>query len=332
MSRNMPYRIMALIYPIERHVGHWACSSPSIQVVRIIMEGGGLGLRILGTARDFRPDAVAIIGKRSREYLDLLDELSEELPLLGRVPRIYRCQNTVLAHRVRATDGAEYPDCQALAGLDAWFARACDPRFSLILVQTLADVELIRKALVPARVVGCPYGFDPAVFDPDLPELERTTDVGCYFNLRGDPRRGRLVEAAQEICRRRNWSFRFAEDVYWHDYARQMRTTRICLHRSDQGEVPYRMYESTALGSVFLTDPLRYDVEKFYAHDSEYLTYRPDLSDLEAVLEGILSNTARLQAVASAGKARARSHTWARIAEEYVAPALRELIPEDGRS
>ena len=332
MSRDIPYRIMALIYPIERHVGHWADSSPSIQVVRIIMEGDGLGSRILETARDFQPDAVAIIGKRSREYLDLLDELSEELPLLGRIPRIYRCQNTVLAHRVRAMNGPDFPEGQALAGLDAWFARACDPRFSLILVQTLADVELIRRSLAPARVVACPYGYDTAIFDPDLPELERTTDVGCYFNLRGDARRAGLVEAAQEICARRHWPFRFVEGVYWHDYAHQIRTTRICLHRSDNGDVPYRMYESTALGAVFLSDPLRYNVEEFFEHKKEYLTYQPDLSDLEAVLEGILSNPARRQAVASAGKARARSYTWARIAEEYVAPVLRELISEDGPS
>ena len=332
MLRIMPYRILALIYPIECHVGHWACSSPSIQVARIIMEGGSLGSRILETARQFRPDGVAIIGKRSREYLDLLDELSEELPLLGRIPRIYRCQNTLLAHRVRAMSGADYPDWQTLAGLDAWFARACDPRFALILAQTLADVELMRKSLTPARVVGCPYGYDTAIFDPNLPELERTTDVGCYFNLRDDSRRARLVEEAREICRRRNWSFRFAEGVYWHDYARLIRTTRICLHRSDQGEVPYRMYETTALGAAFLTDPLRYDVEKFFAQDREYLTYQPDLSDLEAVLEGTLGNPARLHAVAAAGKARARGYSWSRIAEEYVVPALNELIPEEGRS
>jgi hypothetical protein len=92
------------------------------------------------------------------------------------------------------------------------------------------------------------------------------------------------------------------------------------------------MYESTALGAVFLSDPLRYNVEKFFKRNKEYLTYQPDLSDLEAVLDGILSNPARLRAVASAGKARARCYTWARIAEEYVAPVLYEIIAEDGHS
>jgi hypothetical protein len=332
MPRNTPFRILALIYPIERHVGHWACSSPSIQLVRIIMEGDGLGARVLEAAREFQPDALAIIGKRTGEYLDLLDELSGILPHLGRIPRIYRCQNTVLAHRVSATGGAGFPDRQVLAGLDAWFARACDPRFSLILVQTLADVELIRKALAPARVVACPYGYDTAIFDPDLPELERTTDVGCYFNLRGDPRRARLVAAAQEICSRRGWSFRFVEGVYGHEYARQIRATRVCLHQSDKGEVPYRMYETTALGAVFLSDPLRYGVEKFYEQGVEYLTFREDLSDLEDALACTLDHPARWQAVASACKARARNYTWSRISEEYVVPALRELLQEERTS
>jgi len=196
-------RVLALIYPIEQHVGHWASSSPSIDLVRIIMEGDDLPARLLQAIRQHRPQAIAVIGKRVAEYLDLLDRLSEVEPQLRRVPRVYRCQNTALAHRV--TDIAGKSDKPRLAALSPWFARACDPRFSLVLVQTWDDVELISRALAPTCVAACPYGYDASIFDPSLPDLPKTTDVGCYLNLKHDARRIRLVETAREICHRRGW-------------------------------------------------------------------------------------------------------------------------------
>jgi hypothetical protein len=316
-------RVLALIYPIERHVGHWACSSRRIEVERLVMDGPDLEDRLCEAARRIQPDAVAIIGKRVSEYHDLLDAASRRCAELRGVPRIYRCQNTVLA--ARASRLGPEPDRAALAALDAWFARACDRRFSLVLVQTLDDVELIGRALSPVAVAACPFGYDPAVFDPEAPELPRPTDVGCYLNLRDDARRARLVEVAGQICARRGWSFRFVSGRYWHDYAQQIRTTKICLHLSDQGEVPYRMYETTALGALFLSDPLRCRVETLFERGEEYMTFQPDLSDLEEVLASVLLDPARWDRVRAAGRARARSYTWPEIADRYVAPALARL-------
>ena len=323
MPENHQLRVLALIYPIERHVGHWACSSQLIQVRRVIMDGDDLTSVVAAQVREFQPDAIAIIGKRVGEYHDLLDRLSRDLPLVKQLPRIYRCQNTALAHRVAGRTA----DRDELARLDHWFAFASDPRFSLILVQTLDDVPIIQHALDPKRVVACPYGYDPTIFHPDLPNRERTTDVGCYMTLRNDPRRIQLVKTAQRICDRRGWSFQFVTDKYWHDYADLIRATKVCLHRSDQGEVPYRIYETTCLGSVFLTDPLRYHIETLFELGDEYLTYNPDLSNLESVLVSVLEDSARWQALSRKGRERARYYSWPCIADRYVAPALRELLP-----
>jgi len=320
MDREL--RILALIYPIERHVGHWACSSASIEVERVIMEGDDLDGRILESFRGLDPHGIALIGKEPGAYHDRLDRLAAMEPRMAGVPRIYRCQNTVLAHRVAGME----PSREHLASLDHWFAFACDPRFSLVLVQTLDDVEIIGRALAPVLVAPCPYGYDPAVFNGDLPELPRTTDVGCYFNRRGDRRRADLADKAREICHRRGWSFRFVTGKYWHDYAELIRTTKVCLHLSDQGEVPFRMYETTILGSLFLTDPLRYSVERLFTAEKEYLTYSPDLSDLEETLEGILADEKRRLSISLAGRERAREYAWPSMADRYVRPALEELL------
>jgi hypothetical protein len=324
MPTNLPYHVLALIYPIERHVGHWACSSEKISVQRVIVEGENTEGRICELARRIPPDAIAVTGKQVSAYHDLLDVASRRCVELRNVPRVYRCQNTVLA--ARAARLGPSPGRAALATLDAWFARACDPRFSLVLVQTLDDVELIERALSPVRVAACPYGYDPEVFDPEVPEVPRPTDVGCYFSLRDDQRRQRLVDLAEAICNRHGWSFRFISGRYWHDYANQIRTTKVCLHLSDQGEVPYRMYEVTALGALFLTDPLRCRVETLYRCGAEYLTYRPDFSDLEYVLRSVLIDPSAWNCIRRAGQMRAREYVWPKIADRYVAPALADLL------
>ena len=86
------------------------------------------------------------------------------------------------------------------------------------------------------------------------------------------------------------------------------------------------MYETTCLGSLFVTDPLACGVEGLFHQDREYLTYRRDLSDLEAVLESVLTDRTRWESIRQAGKARARRYAWPHIADRFVAPALRELL------
>jgi hypothetical protein len=255
--------------------------------------------------------------------LDLLEKVEAEWPSLRALPRIYRCQNTALAHRLTAPETCTR---ESLGSLSPWFLRASDPRFSLVLVQTLDDVELIGRALPGVHVAPCPYGYDPLVFDPALPDLERTIDVGCYFNLKDSPHRRALVKAAEDICGRRGWSFRFVSGTYWHEYAGLIRSTKVCLHYSLQQEVPYRMYEVTCLGALFLTDPLRYSVGQLFTLGSEYLTFHPDLRDLESVLASVLQAPEQWNAIRRNGRNRALHYSWPQVAERYVAGPLREVV------
>ena len=246
-------RVLALIYPIEKHVGHWASSSRLLTIKRILMSGEKLSQQIVQTVREFEPEVIAVCGKAAIAYLDLLDDLSSEIPSLANIPRVFKMQNSSLLLQSPETVEAK----QICRDLSLWFRIACDARWSWIFVQTLPDVNLIKKHLAPVSVSACPYGYDPAVFNPDLPELDRIVDVGIYMNLRDDPGRRELVARSKEICQRRGWNFNFVEGVYWHDYARQIRKSKIVLHRSIHSEVPFRIYETTVFGTVFVTDPLK---------------------------------------------------------------------------
>jgi hypothetical protein len=322
MLKNKKYRILVLVYPIEKYVGHWACSSESIELARIIMEGEDIKHRIKTKILELKPHAIAIIGKKVAEYHSLLDQVLKNIPEFKNIPRIYRCQNTVLARRI----GASKPSKETLSELDHWFKFATHPKFSLVLVQTLTDVDLISEALDPTMVAACPYGYDKTIFDPDLSELERSIDVGCYFNLRNDDRRKKLVEKASKICKKNNWTFKFELGKYWHDYANLIRRSKICLHHSDQQEVPFRIYETTCFGTVFVTDPLTCKIETLFEKDKEYLTYQPDFSNLELVLGNALNDKEKWLTISKAGKKKARNYSWDKVAETYVVPALEKLL------
>jgi glycosyltransferase involved in cell wall biosynthesis len=320
-------RVLALIYPIEEHVGHWACSSDRLAIHRIIMVGPDLQAKIVHAIKEFDPEVIAICGKAAIEYLDILDNLASKVPSIAKIPRVFRMQNSSLLLQSAETVHSK----QLCRDLSLWFRLACDPRWSWIFVQTLNDIDLVRNHLLPIPVSACPYGYDTAVFDPQLPELERNVDVGCYMNLRDDPGRHELVARVETICRRKSWSFQFVEGVYWHEYARQIRTSKIVLHRSIYSEVPYRMYETLVFGTVFVTDPLKAQVEELFEEDREYMTYKKDFSNLEDVLERLLTNDSLLRSIGENGRSRARQYTWPAIADKYVAPALVELLNGENR-
>ena len=319
MEPHVRSRVLALIYPIEEHVGHWACSGELLEIRRIIMSTPDARNQIVYEIENFKPEVIAVCGKAAIEYLDMLDNLALEIPSISKIPRVFRMQNSSLLLQSEKTEYSK----QLCLDLSLWFRLASDPRWSWIFVQTLDDVEIVRKHLAPVPVSACPYGYDTAVFDPNLPELDRETDVGCYMNLRGDSGRLELVTRAEEICRRRGWTFRFTEGVYWHDYARQIRSSKIALHKSIHSEVPFRMYETTVFGTVFLTDPLKAHVEELFEENYEYMTYKQDFSNLEDVLEKLLTNESLRLAIGENGRERARQYTWQAVADRYVAPALK---------
>lgn len=321
MAAEPRHRVLALIYPLEQHVGHWACSSPSIRVTRVLMQGDVRAL-ITKAAAGQNFTALAVVGKRQNGYLDDLDEVARQVPNLLGLPRLYRCQNTNLVQQLNGRPAT----LDLLASLSHWVESARDPRYAMVLAQSLPDCELLQKALAPTRVVPCPYGFDPNLFDPGLPERERPVDVGCYFSMKNDPGRHDLVRRAEAICRSRGWTFRFRTGVYGHEYARLIRETKVCLHQSLFSEIPYRLYEVACLGGVLVTDPLKWGAATLFEEGKEYLTYRADFADLEEVIAGLLANRDRWQAMSRAGRARAARYTWPSIAEQYVVPALDDLI------
>jgi hypothetical protein len=291
------------------------------------MEGQNLETRLIQAIREHVPEVIAVTSKSCLEYLDLLEKLAAEMPGISAILRLFRCQNTVL-HQQLGEQAFDLERCERESG---WFRLARDPRWSLVLVQTLDDVEIIRHHLRPIPVAACPYGYDPVLFNPDLPPLERSIDVGCYMNIKGIPERARLVEAAGIICQRHAFTFRFEQGVYGEAYARLIRSTKVHLHWAEHAEVPYRMYETAVFGTVFLSNPLQCGVEQLFTLEREYLTYQADLSDLETRLVELLKNPAYCESIGKRGQARARQYAWPAVAETYVVPALAGLLRREDR-
>jgi hypothetical protein len=323
-------RVLAMIPQIEQRIGHFASSSASMDVARVVLGDPPDVDDILAKYREARPHVIGIIGKHTRSYLDILDSLAVGCPSLALTPRVYRCQNTNLSGSV-----ADDVPLEEIIARSHWVKEASDPRFGLVLAQTLTDVGILARVLAPALVYPCPYGFDPGLFNPEFPEIERPVDIGCYFTVAGAShgwktvrrdRRQELLRAVCHIAERRGWNLQVTEGRYWDDYVALIRRTKVCLHRSFCGDIPFRLHETTALGSVFATDPLRFGIERLYAAGSEYLEYRDDLSNLEAMLASVLDHPDTWRRISEAGRRRARHYSWPRIADDYVYPAVCEVL------
>ncbi len=314
MNKKRKLKIIALIPPIERYVGHWACSSNEIEVHRILMEREDIGATVRDTCYQVQPDYLAVISKRAIIYLNSLANS------MTKIPKIFRCQNTVLYSRFgdRARD---YNLCWNESG---WFRIAADPRWDVILVQTLDDVEVIQEHLPGKTVIACPYGYDPQLFYPEFPENDRDIDIGCYMKVNHHPQRMRLIELAKQIATDHQLRFESTERTYWHNYAELVRRTKIMLNWSVHAEVPFRMYESTVSGAVFMTNPLKCEVGRLFAKDSEYITYQPDFSDLQQSIIELIENPNRLKRIALAGKKRAKQYSWPKVADKWLAPSLQK--------
>ena len=118
-----PIRVVALIYPIERHVGHWACSSSRLLIRRIIMSGVNVRDEILRAVHDCDPQVIAVCGKAATEYLDLLDDLASKWPALKTLPRVFRMQNSSLMQQ----SGKAAESRELCRDLSLWFRLANDP-------------------------------------------------------------------------------------------------------------------------------------------------------------------------------------------------------------
>lgn len=233
--------------------------------------------------------------------------------------KVMRVQNTNLSEQLMKTNYT----IENLRKFDnRWLQVALDYPFDVLMMQTYGDAEIVNKVLNKNVAYWVPYCYNENKYYPR--DVKKDIDVGMFFKLERHPNRVPLVDYVTNLCERRGWKYCFS-DKYWGDeYAEIICRSKILLHLSYFGDIPYRLYEAAGSKLCLLTDPLSFGVENIFIPGEDYCEYNRDLRNLETKIEYLLENPEVRERIAEkAYNNVTNNHTWQKVSNKYVVPLLK---------
>lgn len=179
--------------------------------------------------------------------------------------------------------------------------------------------RLLRRAGV-ANVFHQPlFGHDPGGFR-DL-GLARNLDVSFCGNLNASMHgeRNRLLARVARWAGSRPVHLRQA---FGRDYVEVLNRSRLVFNWSIRGEANMRLFESMACGAVPLVEASNQEAAILFQEGKHYFRYHPDR--LEARLDELLSDPARIAAAADAARTEVARHSKAEQMRALLETAGRE--------
>ncbi len=151
------------------------------------------------------------------------------------------------------------------------------------------------------------FGHDPAIFR--MQEGQRNLDVSFCGNLNAGlhRERNRLLARLGKWGAARNIHL---GQAFGQDYVAILARSRLVFNYSIRGEANMRLYEAMACGAVPLVEAGNQEVPILFQPDRHYFPYHPQ--HLEARLESLLADPARIEAVSREAVAAVAAHTKAR--------------------
>ena len=179
--------------------------------------------------------------------------------------------------------------------------------------------RLLRRAGV-ANVFHQPlFGHDSAGFRPL--GLDRNLDVSFCGNLNAGlhGERNRLLARVARWAGARPVHLRQA---FGPGYVEVLNRSRLVFNYAIRGEANMRLFEAMACGAVPLVEAANQEVPILFQEGKHYFRYHPDR--LEARLDELLADPARIAAVAEAARTEAARHTKAAQIRALLETAGRE--------
>ena len=297
---------------------HWRGDTKNIHIVeRVYFDEKNFEEKCINILVNNVIDFIAFCGKgssKAAKQLDLAFEINEEYKL-KRIKKIIRIQNTNMSRKE-----VDFKTKQELYNNgNRWLKEALEYNFDVIFVQTYQDEKIINNVLESGRAYWVPYSNNNKIFYPQ--NCEKTIDVGMYFKVQRHPKRKQVIDFVTKICEKNNWKYEFSDKYWGKDYADAIAKSKILIHFSYCGDVPYRLYEAAAIGTCLLTDELYYGVEKLFDKAS-YAVFKRDLSDIEDKIKILLDKPEERRCIEKNASIDIEKNSWEIISEKYIVPIL----------
>ena len=157
------------------------------------------------------------------------------------------------------------------------------------------------------------------------PSASRSGDVSCRMST--------SYEHETVAWQRRQMAvllsdFRRTDRIAKPAYMRELRTSKIVASPFGYSEINYKDFETFLSGAVLLKPDMAHleTWPDYYRPGETYVTHHWDLSDVRAVIAGILANYSQYLAVAAQGQALYRFHTADAAGRDAFADRFAHLV------
>lgn len=312
----------------ERLSSHWCYDTQIFKVLqRVYTDDTRFSEKVLSAISNEKLMAICYSGKDAAIVARNVDCLIYEMGdkkldcKYKSLVKVVRIQNTNLSNnKYNKPEEA----LQAVAGKSSgasWLSVALDYDFDIVFTQTYGNAEIINSLKRNRVAVYLPFAYNDRRFYPR--DQEKQFDIGMYFKIERHSNRLKFIDHIMKLIYKNGWKFCLSNGYWGDDYAEQLGKAKIILHYSYVGDIPYRLYETAGSRGCFLTDTLKFGVEKLFTPGIHYFEYNSELSDLEQKIDWILTHDEERSCVEEAAYEKViNNYTWGIAAERIVVPSI----------
>ena len=309
---------------------HWAYSTSRLNIIeRVYYDEHGFEKKMLDLLRKFQVDLLGISGRGAGEALEklnnyLLKNSFNEFLKFSNILKIAKLHNTNL-NRKKMKKNLKDRNKLMKNGND-WVKIALKYPFDILMVQTYGDDKILNDVLKKDVAYWVPYLYNDKIFT--YKDVEKQIDIGAYFKVERHKHREKFIKVIEEYAKKRGYTFEFSDKYWGKDYAEKIQNSKVVVHLSYCGDIPWRLYECSACGTCLLTDPLKFGVDKLFKKNKDYIEFNRDLSDLENKLDKVLENEKYRNEIIEHSRKSVKKFTWELGVNKIIIPLIEKKYKE----
>lgn len=307
---------------------HWAYSTKILKIVtRIYYDEQGYEMLVEKAIADNEIDFIGFSGRGAVEVAKRLEQYfmkkTEPLFLIYQaILKVMKYHNTNLSSTMKNYNLEK--DYFYNNGND-WVRLSIDHPFDLALIQTYGDAEIINRINNNKKAVWVPFSYNDRLFYERT--SKKTLDIGAFFKLERHSHRISFINSIKNIADKYGYSFEFS-DKYWGEaYAKKISQTKVIVHLSYCGDIPWRLYECAASNTCLLTDKLGFGIEKLFPQAS-FVEYNKDLSNLESQIVKLIENEKYRNRISGLAMKAVQKYAWGEFTEKRILPIISKYLAE----
>lgn len=302
---------------------HWAYSTEKFEIVkRIYYDEPGYIRLVEENIRENDIDVICFSGRlavNAAKNLELYFENIENgiSKKYKDILKIMKFHNTNLCHHVEYNKKVNIEEVKK-CGND-WVQLALDHPFDLIFIQTYGDAEILNKVNKKRDAIWVPYSYNDKLYYDR--KIEKKLDIGAFFKLERHQHRVAFINRIKEIADDNGYSFEFSDQYWGENYAKKISESKVIVHLSYCGDIPWRLYECAASGTCLLSDELKFGLDKLFPEEC-YVKYARDFSDLERKIKIILEDIRYRENIVDLARKSVQKYAWGEVVDNWIVPII----------